>query len=407
MHNTYIPRTIEATLTKVVGEFPAVVMTGPRQSGKTTLLKHLLGEDYSYLSMDLPEIRAAAADDPRGFLEAYPAPVILDEVQYAPQLLPYIKNRIDYNRGSRGQFILTGSQNLLLMEQVTESLAGRSAILHLYPLSHREEVHEARSPAPLMKHEKGTEHEDYFYSRLWEIFIRGNYPEPVTQPDRDIPLWHSSYIQTYQERDVRLLRNIGDLTLFRNFLQALAVRSGQLLNYADMSRDLGIALNTVKAWISILETSHQVTILRPYHTNVGKRLVKTPKVYFNDVGTLCHLIGFKDPDSAQSSSLAGAIFETAVVAEIQKYYLHRGDVPRIFFWRTSQGKEVDILIEEGTRLIPVEARLSATPRPSMARSIHQLKELIGNRVEPGYVIHAGDIILPLGGGTMAIPFSRI
>ncbi len=292
------------------------------------------------------------------------------------------------------------------MERVTESLAGRTAMLRLLPLTMREA--EGQPERRLPWEAKGRRlGKKVSPGELWKGFLRGGYPELALHPKRDIALWHSAYIQTYLERDVRTLRQIGDLTQFQNFLRALAARSAQLLRLSDLSRDLGIAVNTVKAWLSVLEATYQVIVLGPYFANIGKRLVKAPKVYFTDTGTLCHLTGLRDPEHAASGPMGGAILETAAVSEIFKTLVHRGMDPRIYFWRTSAGTEVDIVVEFAGRLVPVEVKLTSTPRPAMAKSLKTFREDFGGRAAPGYVLHTGDIRLPLGEGVTALPFTEL
>jgi predicted AAA+ superfamily ATPase len=274
-------------------------------------------------------------------------------------------------------------------------------------MSRREAENRPQLPLPWESDRRPPTEKHFAFQALWESFLRGGYPELVAQPGRDINLWHASYAQTYLERDVRTLRQVGDLTQFQNFLRVLAARSAQLLNLTDVARDLGVAVNTAKAWLSVLEATYQVIVLRPYFANIGKRLVKTPKVYFTDVGTLCYLTGLKDPEHAASGPMGGAIMETAVLSEIVKAMAHRGIAPQVYFWRTIAGTEVDIVVDTGGKLVPIEVTLSATPRPAMGSALKTFQKDLGNRAMPGYVVHPGDLRLPIGPDITALPFANL
>ncbi len=402
----YIERSIEPILRKAISQFPAVILTGPRQAGKTTLLQKLLKSSHSYISLESPDIRAAAIADPRGFLDLNPSPIIFDEIQYAPELLFYIKEKIDKDRSNYGQYILTGSQNLLLQEKVTETLAGRAAILRLLPLSLSEIMGKPGSLFP-WENQASKPLDQPSVRKLWELMLRGSYPELIEHPDKDASLWHGSYIQTYLERDVRTLRQVGDLTQFQLFLRVIAARSAQLFVASDVAKDIGVSVNTVRAWLAVLEATYQVIILRPYFSNVSKRLVKSPKVYFTDVGTLCYLTGLRDVDHLSVGPMSGAVFETFAVSQVYKRLLNRGIEPSVYFWRTATGTEVDILIEDQGLLHPIEIKSTATPRLSMASGISSLCKDLGKQVGKGYVVHMGELTLPLAPGIEAIPLVRL
>lgn len=404
MPSKYIKRTLEPVLLRALQEFPGVVLTGPRQSGKTTLLKHVLESRFKYVSLDPPDVRHSAASDPRGFLELHPSPVIFDEIQNVPDLLPYIKEKIDSHRDRSGQYMLTGSQNLFMMEQISETLAGRVAVLRILPLSRHEKIGSPERPMPWQAESATPAHSRSSVTELWNDWLRGGFPELAVSPERDVALWHASYIQTYLERDVRMIRQVGDLAQFQAFLRALAARNGQLLHLSEMARDLGIAVNTIKTWLSVLESTYQVVVIRPYFANVGKRLVKTPKVYFTDTGTLCYLTGLRDSLHAAGGPMGGAIFETAVLMEIYKNLVHLGEDPQIYFWRTSTGDEVDFIVENRGKVIPIEVKSTATPRPEMTKNIQQIRSLLSNRIDIGYLIHAGETVIPLGEGIRSLSF---
>jgi uncharacterized protein len=280
-------------------------------------------------------------------------------------------------------------------------------MLRLLPVSEREEFGRLLEPLPWERPKARPAAKHTAPLTLWRRFLRGGYPELVAEPGRDVALWQSSYVQTYLERDVRSLRQVGDLISFQSFLRAIAARTGQLLNLSDIARDLGIAVNTAKAWLSVLEATFQVIVLRPYYLNAGKRLVKTPKVYFTDTGTLCYLAGLKDPEHAAAGPLGGPIFETAVLLQIVRAFVNRGEQPQIYFWRTSAGVEVDLVIETGGQLIPIEVKLSATPRPAMASGIRAFQEDLGEKAGPGLVVHPGDVRLPLAPKVVSLPFAEL
>jgi predicted AAA+ superfamily ATPase len=402
----YIGRSLEPVVRKAVREYSAVVLAGPRQSGKTTLFRHLFRETHRYVSLEPPDVRAVATDDPRSFLELNQPPVIFDEVQYAPGLIPHIKERIDKYRGKTGQYLLTGYRDMLLSEKIIESLGGRAAMLRLLPLSYREITNTPHANFPWEKGARTGRH-NYIFRDLWESFLKGGYPGIAAKPKRDVARWHASYVHTYLERDLRSLRQIGDLTSFHRFLRVLAARSAQLLNITDLARDLGLAVNTVKAWISVLEATCQIFILRPYFRNVGKRLVRTTKVYFADVGTLCYLAGLKDAEHAMAGPMGGAIFETAVVGEIMRRLSGRGERPHLYFWRTSTGVEVNLIVETAGKLIPIEIKMSATPDRSMARNIVSFRKDLYGQSEKGFVVHPGDVTLPLVPDAVAFPFADL
>lgn len=359
----YFPRRMESTLLDLAVQFPALVLTGPRQSGKTFLLRHLFEESHRYISLDDPDERRFALEDPRGFLEDNPPPLILDEIQQVPELLVYLKLAIDRDRDSCGQFLLTGSQTFSLMQGVAESLAGRAAILHLLPLSLSENP--GRRVPPVQDRET--------YAR-W--ILAGTYPELHRRPDLDSRTWYASYLQTYLERDVRTLANVGNLRDFDRLLALLGARSGALLNQADLGRELGVSANTVKAWISILEASGQIYVCPAYYESLGKRVIKSPRVHLLDCGLLSRLTGTTTPEQVLRGPMAGPLFESLVGGELLRMMTNAGEPPRLYHWRTVGGNEVDFVFETGGRVHGVECKLTSSPHPGQVKSLERFMALL-------------------------------
>jgi len=362
-----INRILAQKMKALAPKFPVITLTGPRQSGKTTLIKAIFN-DLPYVSLEEPDVRQFALTDPRGFLSNYNEGAVLDEVQQTPELFSYIQPIVDNNPDSL--FVLSGSANFLLMENISQTLAGRSAVLHLLPLSWPE-----------------LQNEGIEFDRYEDLIFTGQYPRIY---DRSIAPtdFYPSYTQTYLERDVRLLKNIENLNSFVQFVQLCAGRTGQLLNYTSLANDAGISPNTVKAWISVLEASYVVYRLVPYHKNFNKRLVKSPKLYFYDTGLACSLLGIRDADQVTTHFLKGALFENWVLNEFVKRAFNRGERRYPYFWRDSHGQEIDCLLDTPESLIPVEIKSGKTMAHSYFDSLKSWQQLTG--YEEGYVVYGGD-----------------
>lgn len=356
----YIDRDIEKLLAKALKQFPVCLITGPRQAGKSTLLQNFL-KSYQYVSLDDPFIANLAKNDPKLFLSSYPAPLIIDEIQYAPELLRYIKILVDKDRQTYGQYVLTGSQIFSLMKGVSESLAGRIAIFHLYPLSWNEL-------------QKVTPDTQYNANQVSKQMIQGFYPEFFTNPQIDKKLWFASYISTYVERDVRNIKAITDISRFQTFIGLLAARAGQLLNISEVAKECGISQPTAKDWISILESTYLIYLLKPYHNNLSKRLIKSPKLYFIDTGILCYLTGIMNEEQLLRSPQRGSIFENMVIMEFRKRLALKSQYTQFYFYRTTAGVEVDLVIQTGSETNAYEIKFAETLSKNMAQSLSLFKE---------------------------------
>lgn len=361
-----IARTLTAKIIALAQKFQVITLTGPRQSGKTTLVRAAF-PTMPYASLEEPDMRQIALTDPRGFLANYPAGAILDEIQHTPDLLSYIQGLVDGNR--QIQFILTGSSNFLLMEKISQTLAGRTAVLHLLPFSLAELKPDAE--------------------RLESVIFQGQYPRIY---DRDMAPtdFYPAYIQTYIERDVRLLKNIGDYNAFIQFTRLCAGRVGQLLNYASLASDAGISPNTARSWLSILESSFILYRLLPYYRNFNKRLVKSSKLYFYDTGVACSLLGIRDADQINLHYLKGALFENLVINEFIKRSFHRGENRQPFFWQDSRGREIDCLLVDGEEITPVEIKAGKTMSISYFDNLKYWRALADLPEDQGFVVYGGD-----------------
>lgn len=364
-----------------------LAIVGPRQSGKTTLARHLFPK-HACISLENLDLRHAAQDDPRGFLDDHGSQVILDEIQRAPELFSYLQERVD-THDAPAQYILTGSQQFLLMQSVTQTLAGRIATFKLFPFTLPELFRvppDTDIQGIFSIKQKNTPYSDG--GILHDILHTGMYPR-IHDKKLTAPKWLENYVITYIERDIRTLINVENLRLFENFLKICAACTGQLVNYASMSNAIGISQPTVKKWLSLLETSGIIVLLPPHHKNFAKRLIKSPKLYFIDTGLVCFLLSIKTPAELKSHPLFGSIFETFVVSELYKRISHIGEIPPLFFWRDQTGNEIDLIVEIGADLLPVEIKSSKTYCADFSAGIKKWLTLKGNTSRHGLVIYAG------------------
>jgi hypothetical protein len=380
-----IPRNAAKSLMTLAREYPVLVVTGPRQSGKTTLCKAVF-PDLPYASLEEPDVRQFAVDDPRGFLAQYADGALLDEVQRAPELLSYLQGIVD-REPRPGSFVLTGSQQLDVLAGVSQTLAGRAGLLSLLPFA-LAELPEDRAPRSIE-----------------QLLFRGLYP-PIHDRGLEPSRWHANYVQTYLERDLRQVVNVRDLSSFRVFLRLCAGRTGQLLNLSSLAADCGITHNTAKAWLSVLEASFIVVLLRPHFRNFGKRLMKTPKLYFVDPGLAAWLLEIRSEEQLIAHPLRGALFETWAIAELLKGRANAALASNLYFWRDRAGLEVDCLLDRGTALVPIEIKAGKTLASDYFDALARFAALAGDLAMPGWVVYGGSRLEKRSGAT-ALPWRSI
>ena len=364
-----VKRTIESSIKYYAKKYPVLAVTGPRQSGKTTMLKTMFPK-YTYISLENPDLREFATTDPNGFFKYYSGNLILDEIQQTPALFSYIQTLVDAS-GKMGQFILSGSQNFHLMQHITQSLAGRVALFKLLPFDF-EELQQA----------------NLLPDNYEEILVKGSYPA-IFDRALSSKVFYANYLQTFVEKDLKQLIDVRDLRQFRNFISLCAARSGQLVNLNSLGNECGISQPTAKTWLSVLESSYIVFLLQPYHVNFNKRIVKTPKLYFYDTGLLCHLLKITNPQSIQLHPLKGSLFENLIVAEAFKQNDHKYLHADFCFWRDASGNEVDLLVEHNDKLSIVEIKASSTIKNEHFKGLNYFGALEGSNVKSKNLIYTG------------------
>lgn len=404
----YLKRTLENFVRKINNQFPVLLIAGPRQVGKTTFLKHI-SEQRTYVTLDDPILAELAKTEPKLFLEKFAPPVLIDEIQYAPELLPYIKMHIDKQK-SPGDFWLTGSQQFHLMRGVSESLAGRVAVINMLGLSQSEleKYYKAEPFIPtdtqinLRVKNMRTTNLHGLYTKIW----RGSYPAIALDDKIDMQTFYGSYIQTYLQRDLRDLTKVGDENRFLRFLRTTAARTGQQLNITDVARDSDISVNTAKNWLSILETSGLIFLLQPYANNLTKRMVKTPKLYFLDTGLCSYLTQWTSATTLEAGAMSGAMLETFIIGEILKSYWHNGKQPFMYYYRDKDQQEIDVVLEQDQTLFPIEIKKTASPRKSQIKQFSVLKKFKKD-VGSGALICLVNETIPITETVQAVPASII
>lgn len=401
----YISRTLENSIKKLNNQFKVLLVVGARQVGKSTLLKYC-DNKRNYVTLDDYRARELAINDPELFLQRYKAPLIIDEIQYAPNILSYIKIAID-NSDKKGQYWLTGSQQFHMMKNVGDSLAGRVAIIDLKGLSLKEldgieQIPFLATTEFIENMRKSSKKHDL--SDIYKIIWKGSYPELNSNPDMDWETFYKSYLRTYIQRDIKDLSAVKNEMDFVKFLKVIAARTGQMLDYTDISKEVGVSVPTIKSWVSILVSSNIVYLLQPYYANFNKRIVKTPKIYFLDTGLCSYLTNWDNSHVLESGAMSGAMFETFVVSEIIKSYTHNSKEPNIYYYRDKEKKEIDIIIEKNDKLYPIEIKKSANPDKS---AIKNFSVIPNDKLENGAVICLAQTDYPITKTISAVPVSYI
>lgn len=374
----HIERTLSQSILDASKSFKVILLTGPRQVGKTTLLENLQKDNRSYVSLDALDVRAAAQEDPAGFIERLKLPVLIDEVQYAPELFPYIKMKVDKLK-TPGLFWLTGSQQFAMMKGISESLAGRVAIFELQGISLAEDEGRPKThpfiPTVDVLEQREKIAEEASLQKIYHKIWRGSYPHVVLDDGKSWQRFYESYVSTYVERDVRDYLKVDDLMAFRKFMQVAAARTGQMINYREISKEVGISEPTVKSWFNVLKATGLVVFLQPYFKNSTKRLIKTPKFYFMDTGLCCYLTKWINPEVLERGAMSGAMLETYCVSEIIKSYIHNGKEPPVYYYADKERREIDLLIEQAGHLYPIEIKKAVSVRNSGFKGFDYLQNL--------------------------------
>lgn len=381
----FLSRHITEKLKRLSQQYPIVTLMGPRQSGKTTLSKHLFS-DYRYISLEDPDMRDFALSDPRGFLAMYSGQVIIDEVQRVPDLFSYLQTNVDLDP-TPGRFILTGSEYFAVSHNVSQSLAGRTALLRLLPLSFSEL---SRCSVQTVWHENMLRpmKDQQVPTSFPDVLFKGMYPR-IHDRQLDPQQFYRDYLDTYLTKDVRELLAVEDIRRFHHCLMLLAGRSGQILNLSELGGLVGVSHSTISRWVALLEASFIIYLLPPFHKNYNKRIVKSPKIYFLDTGLMCHLLKLRAPEEVPLHNAYGGIVETSVVSEIVKHFFNQGEKVPLYFWRDQSGREVDLLIDLGNQIIPIEIKAGATYTSSWAKNIREWLTLSGQAEQDGFVVYGG------------------